>query len=310
LFFTPENGYLKNHNTLQLVWEVEYSNSSYLRNYNNSMKFTDLRSLSTNWLDSGIVNYPDYELSALAQLNFIEFFKTNGIDTPTCFTKSYSLKRNIAKLDMLRLNNYIMRNGNRYKFLKLLLLAFNRYNSLVPIKPPKDLKSTPLHWKTIYWSLSTYKTSRQSNTVNPNFLDESSLNYSHLNNFVSTAPTDANIFRTFFASFKQTLPIFLFYIYKVDKKIFKNSRGKSGRHTFIWKYVPAYKRNSLVMHWLVKEMSLSPGKSIEERIYGVLRTFMSTPQQTWIYKIKKFSHNYVYKNSRKTLCETYRTATK
>ena len=29
------------------------------------------------------------------------------------------------------------------------------------------------------------------------------------------------------------LPMFSFYIYKVDKKIFKNTRGKSGKFTFI-----------------------------------------------------------------------------
>jgi hypothetical protein len=28
-------------------------------------------------------------------------------------------------------------------------------------------------------------------------------------------------------------PTFSFYIYKVDKKIFKNTRGKSGKFTFI-----------------------------------------------------------------------------
>jgi hypothetical protein len=35
-----------------------------------------------------------------------------------------------------------------------------------------------------------------------------------------------------------------------------------------------------------------------------------SPKTTWIYKVKKFSHNYVYRNSRKTLAETYRTVTK
>jgi hypothetical protein len=29
------------------------------------------------------------------------------------------------------------------------------------------------------------------------------------------------------------LPMFSFYVYKVDKKIFKNTRGRSGKFTFI-----------------------------------------------------------------------------
>jgi hypothetical protein len=51
-----------------------------------------------------------------------------------------------------------------------------------------------------------------------------------------------------FQHFQHFLPMFSFYIYKVDKKIFKNTRGKSGKYTFIWKYVAPYKRNFLVMH--------------------------------------------------------------
>lgn len=42
--------------------------------------------------------------------------------------------------------------------------------------------------------------------------------------------------------FKKTQPIFTLYIYKVNKNIYKNTRGKSGKFTFIWKYVPLYKR--------------------------------------------------------------------
>jgi hypothetical protein len=36
-----------------------------------------------------------------------------------------------------------------------------------------------------------------------------------------------------FKNIYQMLPLFSFYIYKVDKKIFKNTRGKSGKFTFI-----------------------------------------------------------------------------
>jgi hypothetical protein len=48
--------------------------------------------------------------------------------------------------------------------------------------------------------------------------------------------------------FKRFNYLFSFYIYKVDKKIYKNSRGKSGKHTFVWKYIAPYKRNLLIMH--------------------------------------------------------------
>lgn len=49
-------------------------------------------------------------------------------------------------------------------------------------------------------------------------------------------------------SLKKFRYLFSFYVYKVDKSIYKNSRGKSGKFTFVWKYVAPYKRSLLVSH--------------------------------------------------------------
>jgi hypothetical protein len=104
--------------------------------------------------------------------------------------------------------------------------------------------------------------------------------------------------------------MFSFYIYKVDKQIFKNTRGKSGKYTFIWKYVASYKRQFLVMFWLAKELRMMPGRAFPDRLLQLLKTFIFTPKKTLIFKVKKFSHNYVYRNCRHTLAEHYRTVTK
>lgn len=104
--------------------------------------------------------------------------------------------------------------------------------------------------------------------------------------------------------------MFSFYIYKVDKQIFKNTRGKSGKYTFIWKYVTQYKRIFLVMYWLLKELRMMQGRTIGDRLTQLLRGFIFNPSGTWIHKIKKFSTNYVYRNCRRTLAEHYRTVTK
>jgi hypothetical protein len=114
----------------------------------------------------------------------------------------------------------------------------------------------------------------------------------------------------FFKYVYQNLPIFAFYIYKVDKKIFKNTRGKSGKFTFIWKYITPYKRMFLVMHWLAKELRIKSGRTLRDRLNLLIHDIVSQSKLTWIYKVKKFSHNYVYKNSRYSLAENYKTATK
>ena len=109
---------------------------------------------------------------------------------------------------------------------------------------------------------------------------------------------------------KKMESMFAFYIYKVDKKIFKNTRGKSGKFTFIWKYVAPYKRINLVMFWLLKEMRVRPGRTLRERLYSVVHDVVYEPKSTWMFRVRRFSYNYVYFNSRKSLGETYRTSTK
>jgi hypothetical protein len=104
--------------------------------------------------------------------------------------------------------------------------------------------------------------------------------------------------------------IFSFYIYKVDKHIYKNSRGKSGKFTFIWKYIPSYKRISRIVYWLVKEVKIAPGKTLQQRINLVLTTLFNNPSRTLIWRIKKFSLNYTYYSLRRSLLETFRTSAK
>jgi hypothetical protein len=78
---------------------------------------------------------------------------------------------------------------------------------------------------------------------NPDYTEEES-NYHGIEDY--TLKNSYNSF--FFKKLKSLEPIFLFYIYKVDKSIFKNSRGRSGKFTFIWKYITPYKRSLIVFH--------------------------------------------------------------
>ena len=60
------------------------------------------------------------------------------------------------------------------------------------------------------------------------------LNFNHkIANGLKTIEPGFDIRDFFFKNLQKLTPIFVFYIYKVDKKIFKNTRGKSGKYTFI-----------------------------------------------------------------------------
>jgi hypothetical protein len=45
--------------------------------------------------------------------------------------------------------------------------------------------------------------------------------------------TDMEVFPQLNLRLLSLKPLFYFYIYKVDKQIYKNSRGKSGKYTFL-----------------------------------------------------------------------------
>jgi hypothetical protein len=54
------------------------------------------------------------------QSTFYSFFDTHSIDVPKCFEKTLSVKRFINELNLLKFNNYFMRDGQRYKSFRYL----------------------------------------------------------------------------------------------------------------------------------------------------------------------------------------------
>lgn len=201
-----------------------------------------------------------------------------------------------------------MRGGDRYKSSKLLNYVINKI-----YLDDKDCNNSnkilSYEWKVFYSIFSNvFTTGGYSHTI----FNHDELLYAggqQSNIFKNIEP--GFIFRRLLkSSLNELSPIFSFYIYKVDKKIFKNTRGKSGKYTFIWKYVAPYKRNFLVMSWVLREMRVSKGRKVRDRLLNVLSSLVNTPQKTWGFRIKKFSHNYVYRNCRFTLAEHYRTVKK
>jgi len=49
----------------------------------------------------------------LKKLTFVNFFKENSLSTLTCFSKTKSVRRRINEVDIMKLNNYLMRSGKR-----------------------------------------------------------------------------------------------------------------------------------------------------------------------------------------------------
>jgi hypothetical protein len=126
---------------------------------------------------------------------YTEFFSQIQIDIPRCFRNSKSLSRNINNFIVLKFINYFMRKGLRIKYLNILCR--------------------------VHAYIFQNNKNKTSKTLHTNFLHTENL---------TTITYSLN---SFFTQLLKTKPVFSFYIYKVNKNIYKNTRGRLGKYTFI-----------------------------------------------------------------------------
>lgn len=275
------------------------------------LKLTQHLNVSTNttfdnWFN---LHYSTYNTTNnfpfLLSSDFLSFFKQLNIDTPKCFDNANSAKRKVNHLLVLKLSNYIMRGGNKASVNNKLVSTLHRLNTVVQ---PNNIVGN-LSWFNSYSMLSQFISSSSYYTISSKSISANSLgSVFDINGLKYNSALDVR-YKTS-AIVNALKPIFLFYIYKVDKNIYKNSRGKSGKFTFLWKYISPFKRNKLILHWLSKELINTTGKTLTDRMLSLLKSYLTRPDTTFIFKIRRFTHNYVFSNCKNTLASTYRTTTK
>ena len=266
-------------------------------------------------------SYIDYYTHEIFDLNdilidrrispFKFFFANFNIDTPAILNKTKSLKRLHGQTIFSKLTPYLFRHGKKANATKI--VSNTLFKLLQEFKSGNNNNfNKRSSWSSLYFILLFLTSDMQANFMNLHIFSKSlKLNLFYnvkLRQNEVTNTTDVNLKDIWGISLKKFRYLFSFYVYKVDKNIYKNSRGKSGKFTFVWKYVAPYKRNLLINHWLMKEVRISPGKTLQERVDYVLGNFIVSPEKTWIWKINKFSMNYVYYNLRNSLAETCRTS--
>lgn len=250
--------------------------------------------------------------SFLNNIDLINYFKSLWIDIPKTFkVKPLNLvtyTSSINKPTFLKWNNFIMRSGQRYKFYKIFLnsifllfqfnflnnkfINFNIWKYFILLQNYNFLNTQLMH---IF-----FKPLTNSNT----FTSLCNLFFKKNAKYFFNNSTHSSWYNMIFS---QLNLIFSFYIYKIDKAIYKNSRGKSGKFTFVWKYIPVYKRKLLSIFWVCREIQLSTHKRLASRIFETLKILLKKPTHSWLWKIRKFSLNYIYFNFRKSLAENYKT---
>ena len=228
----------------------------------------------------------DTTLFSVDKINFIylkynlfnSFFLNSLVEIPKVLLNFKRLTSTVNQITIYKLNNYLTLHGKFIKSLITLNLAWN--NSLQTF-----FKNTnyPQNW------INTLRLLGRPNSV-------------------QKVTSSVNLKQNYTRFIRNSYSIFTFYIYKINKNIYKNTRGKSGKFMFVWKYVPIYKRSSIITSWLVKELRVLPYRELKSRITQLILKMTQQPLKTWVFRVKTFSYNYVYYNCRKTLASTYKSS--
>lgn len=95
--------------------------------------------------------------------------------------------------------------------------------------------------------------------------------------------------------FTKINPIFIFRFNRIDKRIRKYSRGKSGKYKCVFKYLPSYKRLSFLFLILRRDLLLSKDLKFFSKMHALLNNFFFN-SKSLIFNIKKFSNFFFINN--------------
>lgn len=165
----------------------------------------------------------EHLLHSISSSRFKVFFKNLSIDTPMTLNKINSLKRLKGLTDTSRLSLYLSKSGKKSSAMNNIMLGLFKVVQFLKIS--NFTKPLLPDWRFIYITLSnvgfnknhSFQLSENSFFKNSNLIKEETLTITDL----------------LYQNFKEFNLLFSFYVYKVDKQIYKNSRGRSGKYTFV-----------------------------------------------------------------------------
>lgn len=246
----------------------------------------------------------------LRNSSFINFFINNLIDVPICFKKSKSLKTKNLELPLFKICNFLMKQGKKEKTINVVFKSLKYYIlSIKNINTSSNFKK--LSWLNLYFfTMNTMFYYNFKKFTKKDYIPQTNISLAY-NNLFNNEKKYFNI-SMFSKNFLYILlskitPVFNYFIYSVDKNIRKYSRGRSGKYTFIWKYIAPYKRTQFAMKLIIKDIKFNQNQKFKERLLKVFDILMVQPNKSFAWKSKIFSHNYVFKNFRKSLMSSLRT---
>lgn len=302
--YSPKHDKYLNFNLLINFNNIDLIDNHESHNYEivlNNTFFNDFRDYESSMPQESLILE---NFLFLKQSTITSFFITNMVDMPICFKKSKSLYSKTFELPLLKFVNLIMRRGLREKTLRS--ITFTLFNFFQKFFIQSNLNYNKWYYIYSFLSLTIYNTENffLSGVLNKPI----DLNSNHTLTESGYSFNNSLFFKKIlFNKLNEYTPLFSFYVRKVDKSIRKNTRGKSGKYTIIWKYIPIYKRLYITLRWFLKDLKFQKAKTFDERLLKIIEIFLFTPDLSFVYKLRKFTHFFVFKNHSKTLLKTLKS---
>lgn len=246
------------------------------------------------------------EYRKLRKSSFTHFFSDYNVDSPLCFLGSNSIRRHNFEFPLLKFMNFLMTAGKREKVFISFLQTFHKIFEIIK----RNLilfNDSNTHWLSIYNLTNTVFF--QSNT-HKIFKSNININTSYSHFFYNRKKyfSEKSYFTNLLWQIMKVIkPLFAFSVYSVDKNVRKFAKGRTNKYVFIWKYIPAYKRDLKILRLVAKDIKFNSGPTFSGRILNSLQSLRTDYKSNFVWQISKFSHNYVFKNLKKTLLINQRT---
>jgi len=255
----------------------------------------------------------------LKATTFSDYFSENQVDIPKDFKKSQSMFRLQTETLFSKAVSLVSRDGKKDFFLINFSKAIENMHDFLESDYLKKYEFNQSWQNLIYfWSRSTFRVdtpkilrfykrsclnvkTNEQKTLFMNIKKNDLLFEPH---FVDHRVIWESVLRS---NIRRLNPIFKYQILAVPKKTRKNSRGKSGRYRMVWKYVPPYKRDILVLRWFMQDLWHNEGKNLLERFSKSLIRLVQNYKHTFMYENYRYIHYKVYFKFRLSLFKHYRT---
>lgn len=321
--------YSKNTYTTVLLnssdtWSTTERMSSY---YDIEYFVYDLYLKDSWWLDLGEEEYDrrnDFFVKKskfyfLKATTFSDYFSENQVDIPKDFKKSQSMFRLQTETLFSKAISLVSRDGKKDFFLKNFALAIENMHDFLE---SNNLKKYNINqsWQNLvyFWSRSTFRTSipkilryykRSCLQVKSDEQKIWSMNIKSTDLLFEPHFVDHSIIweEVLRKNIRRLNPIFKYQILAVPKKTRKNSRGKSGRYRMVWKYVPPYRRDILVLRWFMQDLWHNEGRNLLDRFSESLIRLVQNYKHTFMYENYRYIHYKIYFKFRLSLFKHYRT---